>query len=102
MWPRARGETEQHQLDDALGKLIVDRPPRDQQPVEERPSEHVEGELDIEVGAQVAAVDAASQHLGQRGPPGGQIAAAEGPRQLWTLRHRITRFGINLGASSPL
>ena len=81
----AHCEAAQHQFGDVLGELLVDRAAGDQQPVEERPAEHIKGELEVEIGAQVAALDAASKHLGQRGPTIGQKPIAEGGRQLWPL-----------------
>ena len=54
-----RCEAAQDQLGHAFGELFVDRAAGDQQPVEERPAEHVEDELEIDIGAQVAAIDAA-------------------------------------------
>jgi len=79
---RARCEAAQDQLGDALGELFVDRAAGDDEPVEERPAEHVEGELEVEIGAQVAAIDPAAENLGQRGPAAGQEPAANGPRQV--------------------
>src|SRR5829696_4931371 len=80
-------ESAQHQLSDALGEPFIDRAAGDQQPVEERPAEHIEGELEVEIRAQVTALDAAPQHLGQRGPPSGQEPVAEGACQFWPLGH---------------
>ena len=58
-------EPTENQLDDALGELLVDRAAGDQQPVEERAAEHVERELEVEVRAQVAALDPALEHSPQ-------------------------------------
>jgi hypothetical protein len=44
-----RREPAQDQLCDSLGKLLVDRTAGDQKPVEQRPAEHVERELEIEI-----------------------------------------------------
>ena len=71
-------------------------PPVIEQPVEERPAEHVEGELQIEVGAQVAALDrrARAPRAGPRGAPRGTRRGPPAPaRGCWAMAP--TRFGIN-------
>ena len=71
-----RCEAAQDQLGDARGELVVDRASGDEQSVEERPAEHVERKLEVEVGGQVAALDAAFEHRSQRRPSSGQEAIA--------------------------
>jgi hypothetical protein len=46
-----RREAAQDQLDDALCERLVDRSAGDQQPVEDRAAEHVEGSLEIKAAA---------------------------------------------------
>ncbi len=82
-----RCEAAQDQFGDALGELLVDRAACDEKPIEERPAEHVEDELEIEIGTQVATLDAPPKHLAQRRPPAGQEPAANRARQLRLLGH---------------
>ena len=85
------------QLDDAFGELVVDRPAGDQQAVEERPAEDVEGELEIEVGSEVAAIDAALEDLAQRRAAPGEEPLADGAGKLGALPHGGDEAGHHPG-----
>jgi len=95
-------EAAQDQVGDALGGLLVDRAAGDEKPIEERPAEHVESQLDVELGTQVAALDAAPKHLRQRARrpdrnPPRTARASPGFRAM-----APTRFGISRPGSEPL
>ena len=78
-------EAAQDQLDDARGEAIVDGAAGDQQPVEEGPAEHVQRELEVEIGAQVAPLDAALEHGAKRRPSPGKEALASGAGEFGDL-----------------
>ena len=91
-------EAAQDEVGDALGERVVDRAAGDQQAVEERAAEHVEGELDVEAGAQVAAGDAAVEHRAQRRAAGVEEAVADRARQLGPAVHGSDEAGHDAGA----
>ena len=98
-----RREAAQDQLDDALGEPFVDRAAGDQQPVEQRPAEHVERELEIQVGAQVAAIDAALEHRAKRRPaPGSGTPRGRRARARPSRLIASTRLGITAACTDPL
>ena len=74
-------------MDDALGELFIDGSARYEEPIEQRSTEHIEGELDIEVGSQIASLNAALEHGAQGGAAAAQKAMPDGPRKVGTARH---------------
>src|SRR5215213_7184630 len=85
----SRREAAEDQLDDPVRERLVDRAARDQEPIEERSAEHVERELAVVVGAQVATLDSALEDGAQRGAAVGQEARADEAGQLGLTAHGV-------------
>src|SRR5215208_3070637 len=85
----SRREAAEDQLDDAVCERLVDRAARDQEPIEERSAEHVERELAVVVGAQVATLDSPLEDGAQRGAAVGQEARADEAGQLGLTAHGV-------------
>ena len=92
-----RRKAAQDQLDDAVGEASIDRTAGDQKPVEERSTEHVQREFEIEVGAQVTALDAALEHGAQRCAARREEALADGAGELGVAAHGVDQAGHHGG-----
>src|SRR6266508_5416649 len=94
-------EAAQDQLDDAPGEIRIDGTAGDEQPVEEGSAEHVEGELEVQIVAEVTALDAALEHDAQRGAATRQEPLTDRARKLHIAAHRVDEAGHRGGFDGP-